>query len=97
MRPGPRCLGGVPRPGPEGPPEVFHTRYLFAVTEVVRTALGSDVRLWTRRSLDDRLFVRWPRAWHALAPALLLLPPRSRLRRATAAQRAVRLVRLVAR
>jgi hypothetical protein len=55
---------------------------LFAVTEVVRTALGSDVRPWTRRSLDDRLFVRWPRAYQAFARALFLLPPGSRLRRA---------------
>ncbi len=52
------------------------------MTEVVRTALGSDVRPWTRRSLDDRLFVRWPRAWQAFARVVLLLPPRSRLRRA---------------
>jgi ketosteroid isomerase-like protein len=55
---------------------------LFAVTEVVRTALGSDVRLRTRRSLDERLFVRWPRTFQVLARAVLLLPPRSRLRRA---------------
>ena len=82
MRPGPRCFGGVPRPGPAGPPEVFHTRYLFAVTEVVRTAISPDVRLRTRRSLDERLFVRWPRIYVAFARAFFLLPPRSRLRRA---------------
>jgi hypothetical protein len=55
---------------------------LFAVAEVVRTALGSDVRLWTRRSLDDRLFARWPRSYAAFARVFFLLPPRSRLRRA---------------
>jgi ketosteroid isomerase-like protein len=38
--------------------------------------------LRTRRSLDERLFVRWPRVWPALAGTLFLLPPRSRLRRA---------------
>jgi ketosteroid isomerase-like protein len=55
---------------------------LFAVAEVVRTAFGSDVRLRTRRSLDERLMVRWPGAWQTFAHTLLLLPPRSRLRRA---------------
>jgi hypothetical protein len=55
---------------------------LFAVTEVVRTAISPDVRLSTRRSLDERLFVRWPRTYGAFGRALLLLPPRSRVRRA---------------
>jgi hypothetical protein len=55
---------------------------LFAVTEVVRTAISPDVRLSTRRSLDERLFVRWPRTYATLGRALFLLPPRSRLRRA---------------
>jgi ketosteroid isomerase-like protein len=55
---------------------------LFAVTEVVRTAISRDVRLRTRRSLDERLFVRWPRIYVAFARAFFLLPPRSRLRRA---------------
>jgi hypothetical protein len=55
---------------------------LFAVVEVVRTAIGPDARLWTRRSLDDRLFVRWPRAYAAFARAVLRLLPRSRQRRA---------------
>jgi hypothetical protein len=56
---------------------------LLAVTEVVATAIGPDVRLGTHRSLDERLFVRWPWTYVALARAVLLLPPRSRLRRAT--------------
>jgi ketosteroid isomerase-like protein len=55
---------------------------LLAVTVVVRTAIGPDVRLRTHRSLDERLFVRWPWTYVALARAVLLLPPRSRLRRA---------------
>ena len=71
---------GTPRGGKT--PEVFHARYLFAVTEVVRTAISPDVRLRTRRSLDERLFVRWPRIYVAFARAFFLLPPRSRLRRA---------------
>ena len=32
--------------------------------------------------MEDRLFVRWPGAYAALARAVQLLPPRSRLRRA---------------
>jgi hypothetical protein len=36
----------------------------------------------TRRSLDERLMVRWPRAYGAFARVLFVLPPRSRLRRA---------------
>jgi ketosteroid isomerase-like protein len=52
------------------------------VAEVVRTPIGPDVRLRTCRSLDERLFVRWPRVYAALSRALLRLPPRSRLRRA---------------
>jgi uncharacterized protein len=50
--------------------------------EVVRTPIGSDARLPTRRTLDERLFVRWPGIHHALAGALSRRPPRSRLRRA---------------
>ena len=48
----------------------------------VRTAIGPDKRLPTRRWLDDRFFVRWPGAFAALSRAASLLPPRSRLRRA---------------
>jgi hypothetical protein len=55
---------------------------LFAVTEIVRTAISPDVRLSTHRSLDEQLFVRWPRTFAAFGRAVLLLPPRSRLRRA---------------
>jgi ketosteroid isomerase-like protein len=49
--------------------------------EVVRTAIGPDARLPTRRTLDERLMVRWPGAWAAVARALQALPLRSRLRR----------------
>jgi ketosteroid isomerase-like protein len=35
-----------------------------------------------RRSFEDRMFVRWPGAWAALARAGELLPARSHLRRA---------------
>jgi SnoaL-like domain len=49
--------------------------------EIVRTAIGPDAVLPTRRTSGERLMVRWPRAWAALARALQALPPRSRLRR----------------
>jgi ketosteroid isomerase-like protein len=52
------------------------------VVEIVRTSFRSDARLQTRRSLDERLSVRWPGVYTALARAFLHLPPRSRLRRA---------------
>jgi SnoaL-like domain len=55
---------------------------LLAVAEVVRTAIGPDVRLRTRRSLEERLFARWPGIYVAFARVFFLLPPRSRLRRA---------------
>ena len=48
----------------------------------VRTPIGPDARLPTRRTLDERLFVRWPDIYAALSRAVLRLPPRSRLRRA---------------
>jgi ketosteroid isomerase-like protein len=51
------------------------------VAEVVRTAIAADARLPTRRTLEERLMVRWPAAWAALSRALQRLPPRSRLRR----------------
>jgi hypothetical protein len=50
--------------------------------EVVRTAIGPDARLPTRRTLDERFMTRWPRGWAALSRAVNRLPPRSRLRRA---------------
>src|SRR5205823_5652340 len=52
------------------------------MADVVRTPIGPDARLPTRRTLDERLFVRWPGAFVALARAVFRLPPRSRLRRA---------------
>jgi hypothetical protein len=55
---------------------------LASMAEVVRTTIGPDARLPTRRTLEERLMVRWPGGWTALARALQLLPPRSRLRRA---------------
>jgi ketosteroid isomerase-like protein len=52
------------------------------MAKVVRTPIGPDARLPTRRTLDERLMVRWPGAWAAFSRAVLALPPRSRLRRA---------------
>jgi ketosteroid isomerase-like protein len=52
--------------------------------EVVRTPLS--VRPHSRRSLEQRLTIRYPRASALLFRFLLLLPPRSRLRRATLAR-----------
>jgi ketosteroid isomerase-like protein len=52
------------------------------MAEVVRTAIGPDARLPTRRTLDERFFVRWPGAYAALSRSLTRLPPRTRLRRA---------------
>ena len=48
----------------------------------VRTPIGPDARLPTRRTLDERLMVRFPGVWAALSRAVNRLPPRSRLRRA---------------
>lgn len=53
------------------------------MTEAVRTPIGPDARLPTRRTLDERLLVRWPRVFPALSRAVQLLPPRSRIRRAS--------------
>ena len=52
------------------------------MAEAVRIPISPDARLPTRRTLDERLFVRWPGAWAALSRAVNQLPPRSRLRRA---------------
>jgi ketosteroid isomerase-like protein len=52
------------------------------MAKVVRTAIRPDARLPTRRSLDERFFVRWPTAYSALSRAVLRFPPRSHLRRA---------------
>jgi hypothetical protein len=55
---------------------------LASMAEVVRTPIGADAHLPTRRTLEERLMVLWPGAWRVLARALQALPPRSRLRRA---------------
>jgi ketosteroid isomerase-like protein len=52
------------------------------MTEVVRTLIGPDAHLPTRRTLEERLMVRWPRGYAALSRAVNRLPPRSRVRRA---------------
>ena len=39
------------------------------MADAVRTPIGPDARLPTRRTLDERIFVRWPRVWPALARA----------------------------
>ena len=52
------------------------------MAEAVRIPISPDARLPTRRTLDERLFVRWPGAFALLARAVNRLPPRSRLRRA---------------
>jgi hypothetical protein len=49
--------------------------------EVIRTAIGPEARLPTRRTLEERLMVRWPGVWASAARAVQALPPRSRLRR----------------
>ena len=48
----------------------------------VRTPIGPDARLPTRRSLDERFYLRWPSLYAPLSRAVLSLPRRSRLRRA---------------
>lgn len=50
------------------------------MAEIVRTSIV-DPQLPTRRTLDERLMLLWPRAWAALAGIVQSLPPRSRLRR----------------
>jgi ketosteroid isomerase-like protein len=52
------------------------------VAEVVRTPIGPRARLPTRRTLDERIFVRWPGLYAALSRAVQRLPRRSRVRRA---------------
>jgi ketosteroid isomerase-like protein len=51
------------------------------VAELARTVIAPDARLPTRRTLEERAIVRWPRAYAMLARAVQRLPPRSRLRR----------------
>jgi hypothetical protein len=55
---------------------------LAPMAEVVRTPIGPDARLPTRRTLDERFYVRFPGTYAVLARAVNRLPPRSRLRRA---------------
>jgi ketosteroid isomerase-like protein len=52
------------------------------MAEIARTRIGPDARLPTPRTLDERLMVRLPSAYAAVARAVNRLPPRSRLRRA---------------
>ena len=51
------------------------------MAEVVRIPVSSDERLPARRTLDDRIYLRWPGLSVRLSRAVLSLPPRSRLRR----------------
>jgi ketosteroid isomerase-like protein len=55
----------------------------------VRTAVGPDARLPTARTLEERIMIRWPGWWAALARACWALPPRSRLRRAVVRRNAL--------
>jgi ketosteroid isomerase-like protein len=59
------------------------------VAEAVRTAIERSVRLRTHRSLEERIYVRWPSTYAVVARMVLRLPPRSRLRRATLRRAAV--------
>jgi ketosteroid isomerase-like protein len=58
------------------------------MAEIVRTPIV-NAQLPARRTLDEHLTVRWPRAWAALSRLIFRLPPRSRLRRAAAQRTAV--------
>jgi hypothetical protein len=51
------------------------------MVEAVRTLVDADARLPTRRSLDERLFVRWPAAYAPLSRTIMRLSPRSDVRR----------------
>jgi ketosteroid isomerase-like protein len=48
----------------------------------MRIPIRPDVRLPTRRTLDEGFYVRFPGMYAALSRAVFHLPPRSRLRRA---------------
>jgi ketosteroid isomerase-like protein len=48
---------------------------------VVRTAIGADASLPTRRTIEERLLTQWPGVYAALARATQRLPPQSRIRR----------------
>jgi ketosteroid isomerase-like protein len=53
----------------------------------VRIALSLNEKASQRRSLDERLFVRFPTLFRLLADAFMRLPPRSGLRRLMVARR----------
>jgi ketosteroid isomerase-like protein len=53
----------------------------------VRIALSLSEKAGQRRSLDERLFVRFPALFRLLAGAFMRLPPRSRLRRSMVTRR----------
>jgi ketosteroid isomerase-like protein len=55
---------------------------LAPMADVVRTQVGPNARLPTRRTLDERVFARWPGVFAAVRRGFSLLPPPSRLRRA---------------
>jgi ketosteroid isomerase-like protein len=52
------------------------------MTGAARTPFGPDTRLPARRTLEDRVIVRWPRLYAALSRVGSRLPPQSRIRRA---------------
>lgn len=58
------------------------------MAEIVRTPIV-DAQLPERRTLDERLLVRWPNALAPMSSRILRLPPRSRLRRAALRRGAV--------
>jgi ketosteroid isomerase-like protein len=59
------------------------------MADAVRTPISPDARLPRRRTLDERLMVRWPGLWRAVSRAVQALPPRSRLRRALVSRNAL--------
>ena len=52
-----------------------------AMAGAVRIPIDPDAPLPTRRTLDERLYLRWPSLYASLSRRVLSLPPRSRLRR----------------
>jgi hypothetical protein len=49
--------------------------------DVIRTAIGPSPHMPARRTVEEALFVRWPRLYAVLSRRVLGLSPRSRLRR----------------
>src|SRR3989442_11157543 len=72
--------GGLLQPRESGTQTL--STILVSMAEAVRIPISPDARLPTRRTLDERLYVRGPGAYAVLSRAVLRLPPRSRLRRA---------------